>query len=256
MSPIGDLISSWFRPANKPGPAVSFDAATEAERTWDSRLDHQGVRLGLAEVEEGKEYWRLIEAKWYDQTESHLAGGDHHIYVRILDAEGNPLQGVKFHVIEGGLSYDVVQDKGAIDNYRKDVPMWHMLGTYTVFVVEDGLPSDYVEGMGMGNVDIPGYKLHTSFDLVFQRSRYGEVPPVEKTLEETIKEAGQPLIIPLNKDAMFWKYARQNQLGERLTKEYDVTYKGKQYRAQIYESGVVYAPIGEWDKVSHFERVN
>jgi hypothetical protein len=55
---------------------------------------------------------------------------------------------------------------------------------------------------------------------------------------------------------MFWKYARQHQLGERLTREYDVTYEGQEYRAQIYESGVVYAPIGEWDKVDHFEREN
>jgi hypothetical protein len=227
----------------------------EIERIWDSRLDRQGVRLVPAEVGEGQEYWRLVGAKWYDQTESYLAGGDHHIYIRILDADGHPLEGVKFHVIEGGLSYDVIQDKGAIDNYRKDVPMWHMLGTYAIYVVEGGLPSDHVEGMGMGNVDFPGYKLHTSFDLTFIRSKCSREAP-EKTLEEKIKEESRALIIPLNKEAMFWKYAQEHQLGERLTREYDVTYKGRQYRAQIYERGIVYAPISEWDKTAHFEREN
>jgi hypothetical protein len=226
----------------------------EVERVWDSRLDHQGVRLLPAEVIDGQEYWRLIGAKWYDQTESHLAGGDHHIYVRVLDADGCPLENVKFHVIEGGLSYDVVQDKGAIDNYRKDVPMWHVLGTYTIYVIEGGLPSDRVEGMGMGNVDVPGYKLHTSFDLIFIRSTC--MKEEGETLEDVIKKAGQPLIIPLNKEAMFWQYAQEHSLGERLTREYDVAFQGKQYRAQIYERGIVYAPIGEWDKVTHLERQN
>lgn len=230
-------------------------AAKEVERIWDSRLDHQGVILSTAEAGEGQEYWRLVGARWYDQTESHLAGGDHHIYVRILDVDGLPLQGVRFHVVEGGLSYDVIQDKGTADNYRKDVPMWHMLGAYTVYVVEGGLPSDRVEGMGMGNVDYPGYKLHTTFDLTFMRSRYGPEQP-EKTLEEVIKEIGQPLIIPLNKDAMFWKYAQAHSLGERMTGEYDLSYGGRTYRAQIYEKGVVYAPLEEWDKTAHFSREN
>jgi hypothetical protein len=85
------------------------------------------------------------------------------------------------------------------------------------------------------------------------------VPPVVQsagTLEETIIRDAEGWIIPLNKDAAFWKYAQAHNLGERLTAEFDITYDGIQYRYQVYERGIVYAPIGQWDKTSYFARTN
>ncbi len=55
---------------------------------------------------------------------------------------------------------------------------------------------------------------------------------------------------------MFYKFAREKSLGERLTREYDVEYEGKTYRVQIYEKGIVYAPVGEWHKTDVIPRTN
>jgi hypothetical protein len=81
-------------------------------------------------------------------------------------------------------------------------------------------------------------------------------PPPRAPLEAAIVAAGQPLIIPLNKDAMFYKVARQRNLGERLSREYDLYFEGQPYRAQVYERGIVYAPVGRWDEVTVIPREN
>jgi hypothetical protein len=73
-------------------------------------------------------------------------------------------------------------------------------------------------------------------------------PPPERTLVETLREAGEPLVIPLNPDAALYKVAREHNLGERLTGEYEATYEGQNYVAQLYEHGLVYVPIGLWDQ--------
>lgn len=75
-----------------------------------------------------------------------------------------------------------------------------------------------------------------------------EAPAPELTLVETLQAVGEPLIIPLNPKAMLYKVAAQNNLGERLTGEYEVTYDDQSYVAQIYERGLVYAPVGQWDR--------
>ncbi|UCC88683.1 MAG: peptidoglycan DD-metalloendopeptidase family protein [Anaerolineales bacterium] len=76
-----------------------------------------------------------------------------------------------------------------------------------------------------------------------------EPPTVpELSLEETLRAIGEPLVIPLNPKAMLYKVARQNSLGERLTGEFEATYQDQCYVAQIYEKGLVYAPVGQWDQ--------
>ena len=77
-----------------------------------------------------------------------------------------------------------------------------------------------------------------------------------RTSEETMAAVGQSLIIPLNPDAMFYKIGKQKALGERLSREYDVEYQGKSYRAQIFEKGIVYAEVGDWGNVKVIPRTN
>jgi hypothetical protein len=55
---------------------------------------------------------------------------------------------------------------------------------------------------------------------------------------------------------MFFKFAKEKGLGERLSREYDIEYQGKAYRAQIFEKGIVYAPVGEWHKTDVIPRTN
>jgi len=72
------------------------------------------------------------------------------------------------------------------------------------------------------------------------------VPPSEETTAEDIRHAGwQALRIPYNPTAAFQSYARKHGLGFPVTGEFDVG----DIRAQGYANGIVYARIGQWNKV-------
>jgi hypothetical protein len=91
-------------------------------------------------------------------------------------------------------------------------------------------------------------------ELPSEPTTHEELDP--KSLHHALFEAAQPHIIPLNPDAAFYKYARQHDLGERLTREYYLEHEGVEYAYQVYEKGLVYAPVGHWDQVTHVEREN
>ncbi len=81
-------------------------------------------------------------------------------------------------------------------------------------------------------------------------------PSAVLTLEEAITAAGQPIILPLNTNAMFYRVAKQRGLGERMTREYTLDYGGKTYQAQMYEKGIIYAEVGKWNNVFIIPRTN
>ncbi|MCL4297979.1 MAG: peptidoglycan DD-metalloendopeptidase family protein [Anaerolineae bacterium] len=75
-------------------------------------------------------------------------------------------------------------------------------------------------------------------------------PPPERELVDNLLAAGEHLIIPLNRQAMLFKMAQENSLGDRLTGEYEAIAAGRNYTAQIFEAGLVYAPTGQWDQAT------
>lgn len=56
---------------------------------WDPRLTTLGVNVVSQPAASA---WRLIEGKYQDETES---GGTHHLYYKLLNANGTPAAGVK-----------------------------------------------------------------------------------------------------------------------------------------------------------------
>ncbi len=70
-------------------------------------------------------------------------------------------------------------------------------------------------------------------------------------LHRALLEAAKPYIIPLNPDAALYKYARRHRLGERLSDEFTIEREGIKYVAQVFERGIAYAPVGQWDQVTH-----
>jgi hypothetical protein len=254
--PVVDMVKRMpsMSRHDRPAPQVWRDLE-EPElvgRDWDHRLRYLGqgeVQL-QATTETDDLYWRLASVKWRDLKESQ---GTRHIFVKILDEEGEPVAEADFRVQNGGEF--VIKTKGAIDDYLGNHPMYGAIGTYTVDAVQDGHPSDRIVGVGLGTLEAPYDLASTSFVLTFQLWEPGQDPFADrKPLEELLLEAAQPLIIPLNKDAMFWKYARKHDLGERLTTEYDFVSGGKKYRAQVYEKAIIYARVGEWDDTTHIAR--
>lgn len=108
---------------------------------------------------------------------------------------------------------------------------------------------------------------HHSFRLFFSRIDFDEPVPTATVTNSPIPQqpTATPIVIDVageireaawnsvgvnyNPDAAFSIYARANELGIPMANEFD--YKG--YRAQPFAGGIVYARIGEWDKVKHLE---
>lgn len=211
-------------------------------------------------------YWRVIGVH-------HLTGaenmGNHHIYCDVLDEEGKRLNGVRCVMFQANTDpVFAVVDKPA-NEPGTNFPLWKADKATVAIVWPDvkPLPSEQVIGLSSGHPDeeVGNTLFHHSFYVVFQRASIPADPSSsaahggggsQLSLEESIRLIGQPLIIPLNPDAMFYKFAKEKGLGERLTREYDLEYQGKTYRAQIYEKGIVYAPVGEWHKTDMIPRSN
>jgi hypothetical protein len=116
-------------------------------------------------VEPGQVYWRLVEARWADENES---GGRHHIFITVLDENGNRIIGQPVVVRwADGQEVRPTEDKPA-NEPSFNFQMYAAGNAYTAYV--DGLPSDSVAGMGLGTIAQRTWKHHTSFYLVFQRA--------------------------------------------------------------------------------------
>jgi CRP-like cAMP-binding protein len=154
-----------FIPPTAEATAVAEVAAAAPPRAWDPRLDRLGVRVEDSGAAPGQQYWRLIDARWADEQES---GGKHHIYVEVLDENGNRIVGHPVTVWWGDGSYTSgVEDKAPPD-YGFNYMMYAAGNSYNIKV--EGLPSEIVYGAGMGDIERPKWGIHTSIYLVFQKA--------------------------------------------------------------------------------------
>ena len=126
------------------------------ERKWDPRLTDIGVRLEAPATAQ----YRLVEASWRSAIES---GDKHHIFVRILDDHGTPLEGQRFRITNGGPRIEYTK-AGGYDLFWGNFPMFAG-GVYSVDIPNTS--SDKVTGVHSG---APGNAYaNTSVYLVFQR---------------------------------------------------------------------------------------
>lgn len=133
-------------------------------REWDVRLDQRGTVVKEASPVAGSGYWRLVRAVWYDEKESQ---GRHHIFVDLLDAEGKRMVGVPIKIYWSGGSSIVHTQAKPGEAYAADFGMFDVAPSYGA-VPADGHPADDVWGMGMGSIEQPKYKIHSSYGLVWQ----------------------------------------------------------------------------------------
>lgn len=148
-------------PAPQPEPR-----AVAASIAWDSRLDQLGVVLRPASVAPGQTYWRLIEARWANEEE---AGGRHHIFVNVLDEAGNRVVGVPIKVLWRDGAVTGVTENKAPGDYSYNFQMYAPGNSYDL-AIDDGTPSDYVAGMGLGDIERRAWKIHVAYYLTFQRT--------------------------------------------------------------------------------------
>ncbi len=141
-------------PAERPQPA----------RTLDPRLPSLNVSVEPVGVAVGQSYWRLIEARWANEAE---AGGDHTIYINVLDEGGARVVGQPIEIRWQSGSLTVPTESKPPHEYPANFPMYNCLGSYAVSVA--GLPSDTIHGLGLGTAEQPSFTVHTNFFLTFQR---------------------------------------------------------------------------------------
>jgi hypothetical protein len=291
--PLAQMLKDLPSSVRQDGPVPEqWKKATPDElgRDWDYRLNYlgEGVKLEEAPSTDGP-YWKVVQARWFDVKES---GGATQIFVKALDADGEPLENAGF-VVSRVDAQDPVATKGPVDEFWGNYTMFALLGTYSVEMTEGGHPSERVTGVGLGTEEVPDSWASTSFRFTFQLVEGNnddtamtaavetgtESAPAEETesepdpeastetdgpavlseaemqasLEQAALEAAKPHLIPLNPDAALYRYARQHDLGERLSHEFNFEHGENNYVAQAFEKGVVYVPIGEWDQVTHVE---
>jgi hypothetical protein len=253
---------------------TQFLEAAQAGQAYNDSANYGVEVKAVANMGNAQHYWRVVGVH-------HLTGdenmGNHHIYCDVLDENGQRINGARVILRQGGSNpLHAVVDK-PVNEAGTNIPMWsNTQGNIAVNWPEGSqLPSEEAGEIRSTHPDEPPGNTwgHHSFYVVFQRTAVSAAPEPEPvpdpgtgtqpeppdpsmTLEETIAAAGQPLIIPLNPDAMFYIVAKQQGLGERLTSEYDTEYQGRTYRAQIYEKGILYAEVGDWGNVKTIPRTN
>ncbi len=232
---------------------------------WDHRFRYLGVQLERAPDTTGS-YWKLVDGQWRDEDE---ALGSGYIFVKVLDQEGQPIENASFLVVRRDAS-DQVPTKAAIDGYWGNYAMYGNLGTYKVRVNHLGHPSEAVTGLGLGREDDPDLWTRTAFRLTFQLvpgTATGEpepepepepVEPTEPSEEERQQALREALLagaevrsVPVNRQSLFYRYAVEHDLGEKVSDEFTLEHEGVTYRAQAFEGGVVYAPAQQLDQIDH-----
>jgi hypothetical protein len=150
-----------------PATATSPPPPPAAPREWDRRLDYFWPTLGLqeAQVGSGQWYWRLIRTEWVEES------GNHHIYVEVLDENGNRSFGQTIVIEYGGVphyeTYPLPDKLG--EEYAYNFVMNDLLGSYTVYIGGEEA-SDRIYGLGLGTRQDPYRTHHTCFFLTFQRT--------------------------------------------------------------------------------------
>ncbi len=147
-----------------PLPTPTAAVRQQSPRDLDPRLAALNVGIEPAGVKPGQSYWRLVAARWENEQE---AGGDHTIYVDLLDEGDGRLIGHPIEIRWVGGSLNITTENKPPNEYPSNFPMYNTLGSYAVSV--PGLPSDTVVGLGLGSIDQPNFKVHTNFFLTFKR---------------------------------------------------------------------------------------
>lgn len=149
---------------------------------WDARLTERGARLVQAQVAPGIGYWRLVQARWYNEAE---ARGRHHIFVDLLDQAGQRLTNLPIVVQWTDGEARMKTEQKASEPYGADFAMFAIAPAYAAQPAGD-VPADRVEGMGMGSIEAPFHTIHTSYGLVWQWTVAGAVPSPTPTSTVTV----------------------------------------------------------------------
>lgn len=106
-----------------------------------------------------------------------------------------------------------------------------------------GIPREHI--LRHSEVDPKNRSDPRNFDWSeFMRRLEGNDVPDDRVREAAWNARG----IPYNRDAAFPRYAREHDLGNPETPEFDFAFEGEQCRGQGFSKGIVWAPVGRWNE--------
>jgi N-acetylmuramoyl-L-alanine amidase len=94
----------------------------------------------------------------------------------------------------------------------------------------------------VGKTDPRGFPVH---ELVMRIYDQAAAIPDNVVREEAWNAAG----IPFNPQAAYARYAREHNLGNPITNEFDFSYRGVNYRGQGFSQAIVYSQVGDWGNI-------
>ena len=167
---------------------------TPIKRDWDPRLDQRGTILIPAQVQPGQGYWRLVKGVWYAENEPPFAG-QLHIFVDTVETATQRRTGMPMQItsLDGSAVFaTLTTELKPGELYAASFRMNEVAPAYRA-APADGSPADAVSGMGMGSIEQPGFKVHTSYGFCWQ---WTIAPGVTPTSSPTPTEEGTPTATP------------------------------------------------------------
>ena len=233
---------------------------------WDViRGDENQPRQGITDVERifeitvetpsiaaGQPYWKVIGLHHFSEQ----AAGLHHVYLDVIE-DGERIDNAILIGRKGDLpEFQVIINKPH-NEPGTNIPMWSQdrVRVFVHWPTDNPLPSEVVSNLHTQHdpVEGEGWRGHHSFYVIFKKMIAGDENDLdtdpENSLVQKLFAVGEPLIIPLNREAELYQVSQEHNLGERLTREYIVDFNGQKYTSQIYEKGLVYAPTGNWENI-------
>jgi len=165
-----------------------------SDRIWDPRLTQRGAALIPAAVQPGQGYWRLVKGVWYAENEPPFAG-QHHIFVDTLGTDGQRRTNVPIQItsLDGQQIFaTLLTEAKPGELYAANFPMYVVAPAYRA-VPADGNPADAVTGMGLGSIELPDWKVHTSYGLTWQ---WVVAPVTDPTPTPTLTSTPTPTPTP------------------------------------------------------------
>jgi hypothetical protein len=144
---------------------------------------------------------------------------------------------------------ELVNDNNGIDPYPPDQFEASVeLVTYLAnkYGIERQWIVTHADISTVGKTDPKGFPTHELVQRVYD--------PAANLPDNIIREAAWNAAgVPWNPDAAFPRYAREHNLGNPQTEEFDFAYKGINYRGQGFSQAIVYCKVGDWANLKEME---
>jgi hypothetical protein len=163
--------SEETEPEEEPEGEVEQPAEPEKPEEPDQPAKPGGPRVdprvqSLLTLDLSGDTYKLEEILWMDPVESK---GLHHIFLDVVDREGQRLAGENVRVSWSSGAVDVPIEEKPGEPWGGNFGMFATMGSYAVQVVAASGASDAVAGLGMGTPEEPKVRHHTSFGIRFRK---------------------------------------------------------------------------------------